>query len=93
MSGLSLGELRPDLTLILDLPVEDGLRRAAARRGGATRYENMDQSFHERLRQGFLDIARREPGRCALVDATVEIEGVQAALKAAVAERLGVLVP
>ncbi len=89
LSRLSLGELRPDLTLILDLPVEDGLRRAAARRDGATRYENMDLSFHERLRQGFLDIARREPGRCALVDATANIGCVQEALKAAVAERLG----
>ncbi len=89
LSRLSLGELRPDLTLILDLPVADGLRRAAARRDGATRYENMDLSFHERLRQGFLDIARREPGRCALVDATADIGCVQEALKAAVAERLG----
>ncbi len=89
LSRLSLGELGPDLTLILDLPVADGLRRAAARRGGATRYENMDPGFHERLRQGFLDIARREPGRCALVDATADIGCVQEALKAAVAERLG----
>src|SRR5918996_1848434 len=47
----------PDLTLILDLPVEEGLRRAAARAGTDTRYERMDASFHERVRGGFQEIA------------------------------------
>ena len=90
---LAVGDLRPDLTIVLDLPVAAGLKRAAARRDGATRYERMDHAFHERLRQGFLEIAGREPGRCALVDATPEVEAVHAAIKAAVAERLKVAFP
>ena len=90
---LAVGDLRPDLTIVLDLPVAAGLKRATARRDGATRYERMDQAFHERLRQGFLEIAGREPERCALVDATAEVEAVHAAIKAAVTERLKVAFP
>lgn len=65
----------PDLTLMVDLPAEEGLRRAAARRvetstGGAApdSYEGRDLSFHQRLRDGFLAIARAEPQRCRLID-------------------------
>ena len=88
--------LAPDLTLMLDLPVEAGLARAAARVGKAggagaaeTRFEGMALGFHQRLRDGFLDIARREPGRCAVIDATADVDTVQARLRALVAERLG----
>ena len=49
---------RPDLTLILDLPVEAGLARAAARRGAETRYESLPRDFHERVRDG---LPRRSP--------------------------------
>ncbi|MDX9860789.1 MAG: dTMP kinase [Rhodospirillales bacterium] len=87
-----VGDLAPDLTLILDLPVVDGLGRAASR-GGEDRYERMDRTFHERLREGFLDIARRDPGRCAVIDATGTVEQVQAAIIGAVHERLGVNAP
>ena len=93
LGRLVLGGLEPDLTLILDLPVEDGLRRAAARRAGGERYERMDRDFHERLREGFLDIARREPGRCALIDAGPDIGRVRAAVRAVASERLGVDLP
>ena len=65
----ALGDFRPDLTLILDLPVEEGLRRAGRRAGDETRYERMDGGFHERMRQGFLAIAEAEPERCVLIDA------------------------
>ncbi|AWJ82845.1 dTMP kinase [Azospirillum sp. TSH58] len=85
----ALGDFRPDLTLILDLPVEDGLARAAARRGGEDRYERMDVAFHHRLREGFLDIAAREPERCAVVDAGHPVEAVQAAILDHVTRRLG----
>ncbi len=93
LGRLVLGDLEPDLTLILDLPVADGLRRAAARRAGGERYERMDRGFHERLREGFLDIARREPGRCALIDASPHMARVQAAVRAVASERLGVDLP
>ncbi len=83
-------ELTPDLTLILDMPVEEGLARAASRGSGGDRYERMDQTFHHRLREGFLDIARREPDRCAVVDASSPIDEVQAAIRQVVHTRLGV---
>ena len=88
--GLVVGNLAPDLTLILDLPVELGLERALARRDGEDRYESLDRAFHERLRQGFREIAEREPERCALIDASGEVDAVQAAVRACVTERLGV---
>ena len=65
----AIGDFRPDLTLILDLPVEIGLDRARRRSGGEDRYENMGVDFHRRLRDGFLEIANREPERCIVIDA------------------------
>ena len=82
------GDFMPDLTLILDLTVEVGLKRAAARSGSETRFERMDGGFHERLRQGFLDIARREPRRCVVIDAQGGVGVVHQAVLAAVRERL-----
>lgn len=85
---LTVGDLAPDLTVILDLPVEEGLRRAEARRDGGSRYERMDRAFHERLRAGFLEIAEREPGRCLVVDARPSVEAVEQAVRDAVGQRL-----
>jgi dTMP kinase len=85
---LALGSLRPDLTLIFDLPVEQGLARARARGGDEDRYERMDRAFHERLRAGFLEIARAEPQRCAVIDAGGDIDSVAAMAWAAVSRRL-----
>lgn len=87
---LVVGNLNPDLTLILDLSVEEGLKRANDRGQGEDRYERMGLAFHERLRQGFLDIAKREPRRCAIIDADQDIDGVQAQIQAVVQARLGV---
>jgi len=85
---LIAGALAPDLTLILDLPVAAGLARAAARADSETRFERKDRAFHERLRQGFLDIARREPARCVVLDAAAPPEAVRAAALAALRQRL-----
>ena len=90
---LAIGGVMPDLTVILDLPVETGLGRAAAKTGGEDRYERMDAEFHRRLREGFLDIARREPERCAVIDAGGAADAVRAAIRAVVGERLGVSFP
>ena len=86
----TIGDLKPNLTLILDLPVETGLSRARTRGGNETRYERMDGGFHQRLRDGFLDIAARESDRCIVIDAAQEINSVQQAIRQAVADRLGV---
>jgi dTMP kinase len=79
----------PDLTIVLDVPVDQGLSRAASRRDDETRFERKGREFHERLRQGFLDIARREPTRCIVIDAGSSIEHVHAAVLSAVKQRLG----
>lgn len=90
-----VGDFTPDLTLILDLPAEVGLARAAAagRNAGEDRYERVGEGFHRRLRDGFLAIARAEPLRCAVVDGAGDIGQVQARIRAAVAQRLGVAFP
>jgi len=90
---LVVGKFAPDLTLILDVPVALGLDRALARRDGEDRYEGLDGAFHERLRQGFREIADREPHRCVLIDGSGAVERVQAAVQACVAERLDVALP
>jgi dTMP kinase len=89
----ALSDFRPDLTLILDLPVEQGLARAAQRAGPADRFERLDVAFHERLRAGFRQIAAAEPQRCVLIDAAGERDGIHRAVLAAVAARLGVALP
>lgn len=88
LQRLALGDFAPDLSIILDVPVGEGLSRAAARRGAEDRYERMDQTFHERLRQGFLDIAARDPRRCAVVDGTTPVDAVHSAILAEVERRL-----
>ena len=82
-----LGGFAPDLTIILDLPVDQGLARALAR-GGASRYERMDMDFHQRLRDGFLAIAKAEPDRCAVIDAGQDADRVHDAVLALVDDRL-----
>jgi len=85
-----LGDFKPDLTLIFDLDLETGLGRARARGEDEDRYERMGRDFHERLRQGFVDIAGAEPDRCAVVDAAGDIAQVAAAIRAVVGQRLPV---
>jgi dTMP kinase len=84
-----VGADRPDLTLVLDLPVEIGLARAGARTA-FDRIEAKGEAFHRRLRQGFLDIAAGEPGRCAVIDAAPGPDEVAERLWEAVQSRLGV---
>lgn len=84
-----VGATRPHLTLIFDLPVEEGLKRALGRAGGEDRFESKGAAFHERLRAAYLDIARAEPERCSIIDATASLDGVEVAVWAAVEPRLG----
>lgn len=75
------GDLRPDLTLVFDLPVEVGLARAAAR-GRLDRFEQEGQAFFEAVRQAYLQRAQGEPQRYSLLDAAQPLEGVQRAIDA-----------
>jgi dTMP kinase len=90
MERVTIGDLKPDVTLILDVPVEIGMARAAARRGtGAPdRFEAEDVKFHQQLRDGYLQIAADEPQRCVLIDATADPGTVAANVWAAVRDRL-----
>ena len=90
METYILEDTRPDLTLIFDLPVAVGLQRAHARAGSEMRFESKGAAFHERLREGFLAIAKSEPQRCAVIDAVGSLDDVEARIWAAVAERLAV---
>jgi dTMP kinase len=73
-------ELRPDLTLLLDLPVEQGLARAG-QRSAPDRFEQQQMSFFEKVRAGYLEIADREPDRVKIVDASKPLEAVQVQIK------------
>ena len=70
LESLVHSELKPDLTLLIDVPVAVGLERARARRGGAARdrFEHERSRFFERVREGFLRRARAEPGRIKIID-------------------------
>jgi dTMP kinase len=83
-------DFRPHLTLVLDLPIDIGLARAAERKGLETRYESLPRDFHARVRTGFLEIAAREPERCVVIDASGTVDVVAAVIAQAVHERLGV---
>lgn len=89
IDSVVLDDFKPDFTLVLDLDVETGLTRAASRGGAESRFENFDRDFHERLRQAFLEIARRNPDRCEIIDAAAPEDAVAAAIWAAVARRFG----
>jgi dTMP kinase len=70
--------LQPDVTLLLDLPVAMGLERARSRRAGAAdRFEAEAQAFFERVRAAYLELARREPQRVHVIDASVPLEAVE----------------
>ena len=83
-----LEDVRPDLTLVFDLATAQGLARAADRGGAEARFESKGEAFHGRLRQAFLEIAAREPLRCAVIDGAAAINAVEAAVWAVVEQRL-----
>jgi dTMP kinase len=84
-----LGQTRPDMTLILDLPAAEGLKRAGRPGNDETRFEDKGLLFHDRLRAEFLSIAQREPMRCVVVDARAAPEVVCESIWATLVERFG----
>ena len=77
------GDLRPDLTLVLDLPVETGLERAG-KRSAPDRFESEAARFFDNVRQAYLTIAEAEPGRVKLIDASLPLPEVQAQIKSVI---------
>ncbi|HEY3680918.1 MAG TPA: dTMP kinase [Bradyrhizobium sp.] len=90
MERVTIGDLKPDLTVVLDVPVEIGMQRAAVRRGAGTpdRFEAEDVKFHEDLREAYRQIAAAEPQRCVLIDATPDPATVAASIWSALRDRL-----
>ncbi|VFQ46010.1 dTMP kinase [Desulfoluna butyratoxydans] len=92
--GMVLKGLRPDLTLLLDLPPEVGLGRAISaiesgdRTVSESRFEQEALAFHEKVRAGYLTLARREPDRFVIIDATLSPDEVTEAVTRAIDERL-----
>ncbi len=84
LTRVSLGELKPDLTFILDVDPAVGLKRSTKRMARESnpelqaedRFERMEMEFHQKVREGFLDIARKEPQRCHVVNALESVEAM-----------------
>ena len=89
MTRVTIGDLKPDLTIILDVPVEIGLNRAAARRGSDApdRFESEDVKFHQALRDAYQEIAKAEPERCVVIDANADVNTVATRVWTAVRDR------
>ncbi|MBL37396.1 MAG: dTMP kinase [Xanthomonadales bacterium] len=88
LAGLVHPDLQPDLVLVLDVPVDVGLERIKTRRGGPDRFEGSRMAFLERVRQAYLERARAHPDRYAVIDATLTIKEVAAAIRQSLEERL-----
>lgn len=87
LQSMVQGELRPDLTIILDLDPEIGMERAS-NRGELDRFEREQQDFFRSVRKGYLDIAAAEPERCTVIDASKPLESVKQDLLAALEQGL-----
>lgn len=88
LNRLACGDLVPDLTILLDMDVEEGLRRADTRATTESRFESKGTGFHRRVRQAFLDLAGRESDRFVIIDAARDVDDIAADIVAAVMPRL-----
>jgi len=90
LERITVGDTKPDLTFVMDVPAELGLERANKRRGSqdADRFESETLEFHKKLRAGFRSLAESEPKRCVLIDATLSRENVAAEIWRTVERRL-----
>jgi dTMP kinase len=95
LDRVTIDALRPDLTLVLDVPAETGLARAARRRGAAAadRFEAEGHDFHRRLREAYRQIVSNNPDRCVLIDADADEQTVAARIWQVVRERFAELAP
>jgi dTMP kinase len=88
ISNFATEQLAPDLTLLLDLPVEIGLARRRRSDSDWNRLDALEVAFHRRVRQGYLDLSRVDPGRWVPIDAEREEEAVWESIKRSVSARL-----
>lgn len=93
LAGIATSGTSPRLTLVLDLPVENALARARGRNdknssSHEARFEEESTAFHVKVRDGYLEIARRQPGRVKVIDATGSVKEIQAGIRAEVDKAL-----
>jgi len=88
LNRLACGDLVPDLTILLDMDVEEGLRRAGTRATTESRFESKGTDFHRRVRQAFLDLAEQQSDRFVVIDAARVVHDIAADIVAAVMPRL-----
>lgn len=86
-----IGDLKPDLTFVLDLPIEVSSERMQSRGLPQDRFESKEQDFHACLRQGFLDLAQKNPERMIVIDASGTIEDVFQQILNTLKERQGII--
>ena len=97
INNFTLGDFKPDLTFILDIEAQAGLKRSGRRLAAEAlsldqtedRFESLDIEFHEKLRQGFLTIAKNDSKRCVVMDASISIDDLAARVLTTTKERLG----
>lgn len=97
LNDIVLGAFRPDLTIILDIDPQAGLKRSGRRLAAEAlslnqtedRFENLDIEFHNQLRHGFLEIAKKESDRCRIFDSSLGIDDLAEKIESLVTKRLG----
>ncbi len=97
LNKMVMGDFKPDITFLLDIEVKKGLARSGRRMAAEAlhikqtedRFENMEMEFHERLRQGFLDIAKKDKKRVHIIDATLAVEEMTAKIQKIILEKIG----
>ncbi|MDI6739511.1 MAG: dTMP kinase [Candidatus Edwardsbacteria bacterium] len=88
LNRIATGGTWPDLTLVIDVPVDEGLKRATKRKRRFDRMESQEKQFHLRVRNGFKALAKSEPARVKLLDGTFPPDVIQAAVRQLVLNKL-----
>lgn len=89
VAQVAIGAFKPDLTIILDVPVEEAMQRIGSRQHDETRFEKFERAFHERIRAHFRQLAQEEPERCVLIESSAPADEVSQQIWRATATRFG----
>lgn len=93
LNEVVMGDFQPDLTFVFQLDLDVGLARAFGRGGSEDRFENKGKSFHEKVRDGYAEIVKRNPDRCVVINALQDIDQVFSDISKVIYERFGVQIP
>lgn len=82
-----VGDFKPDMTILLDIPVEIGLKRSRRAENTELRFEGKELAFHERLRQAYLTMAKEDPERFVVIDATQSVQSIHQQIMKAIEKK------